>query len=332
MEFERVMSLGDHLDELRRRLLWALLGLVPLFIIGLVFGGPLLEIVLLPLLAALKAAGEPTGLQATSPFETISAYLKIAIVFALLLSTPWIILQTWLFVSPGLRPWERRFVYLLIPLSGLLTALGLLFLYYVLLPATLTFLIGFGSGIVREDPRHAPVPEGIVFPAVPVLAADPPVEIIGCEEPGCIPIGAQWVNTTLSELRTVVGPGEVKSLRLTGGGAIRQEYRVGEYVSLFFLLGVILAIAFQLPLVLMILSWVGILVPSDLTPHRKKILFACAIAGALMPSQDPITMVILWAVFYGLFEVGILLMRFVPARVVAGRTAPKLTDGDRDDE
>jgi sec-independent protein translocase protein TatC len=326
------MSLGEHLDDLRKRLMWALLGLVPLIILGLILGGPLLSLVLQPLLNALHTAAEPMGLQATSPFETLSAYLKIAIVFALLVSTPWVVFQAWLFVSPGLHKSERRFVYLLIPMSAALTALGLVFLYKVLLPASLVFLIGFGANIVREDPTHAPLPDGIALPSIPVLAADPPLERIGCAEPGCIPIGAQWVNSTLSELRIATGPGEVRGLRLSGGGAIRQEYRVGEYVNLFFLLGVILAIAFQLPLVLMILSWVGILEPRDLTPYRKMILFGCAIAAALLPSQDPITMIILWAVFYGLFEFGIVLMRFVPARVVAGLPAKPGTDGALGDD
>ena len=334
MVTERVMSLGEHLEDLRKRLMWALLGLIPLFVLGLIFGGPLLTLVLQPLLKALASAGEPMGLQATSPFETLSAYLKIAIVFAALLSTPWIVLQAWLFVSPGLHTYERRFVYLLIPMSAVLTALGMVFLYKVLLPASLTFLISFGSGIVREDPHHAIVPEGITLPTVPVLAADPPVDQIGTP---ALPIGSMWVNSTLSELRIAVAPTQAKGLRLSGGGAIRQEYRVGEYVSLFFLLGMILAIAFQLPLVLMILSWVGIVQPRDLTPYRKQILFGCAIGAALLPSQDPFTMIVLWAVFYGLFEFGIVLMTFVPARVVAGKTAaPSLTatrtDGDRDDE
>ena len=329
MVTERVMSLGEHLEDLRKRLMWALLGLVPLFILGLVLGGPLLTLVLQPLLKALAAAGEPMGLQATSPFETLSAYLKIAIVFAALLSTPWIVLQAWLFISPGLHTYERRFIYLLLPMSGALTALGMVFLYKVLLPASLTFLISFGSGIVREDPHHAAMPEGIALPTIPVLAADPPTALIGTPD---VPLGAMWVNSTLSELRIATGPGVAKGLRLSGGGAIRQEYRVGEYVNLFFLLGMILAIAFQLPLVLMILSWVGILTPKDLTPYRKHILFGCAVGAALLPSQDPFTMIVLWAVFYGLFEFGIVLMRFVPARVVAGKTAPSLTDGDRDDE
>ena len=329
MSVERIMSLGEHLEDLRKRLLWALVGLVPLFVLGLVFGGQLLELILLPLQEALHATNQPVTLLATSPFETVGAYLKVAIVFAALLSTPWIVLQTWLFVSPGLHTYERRFVYLLIPMSAALTALGLLFLYKVLLPATLTFLIGWGTGLVKEHPGHAAMPEGTALSSVPVLAADPPVADLGTDR---VPVGSMWVNSTLSELRILITPNEIKGLRLTGGGAIAQQYRVGEYVSIFFLLGVILALAFQLPLVLMILSWVGVLEPRDLTPYRKQAIFGCAIAAALMPSQDPVTMVILWVVFYGLFELGIVLMRFVPARVVAGKSAPKLTDGSMGDD
>jgi len=329
MAVERIMSLGEHLEDLRKRLLWALFGLVPLFILGLVLGGPLLELVLRPLQNALHATDQPVTLLATSPFETVGAYIKVAVVFAALLSTPWVVLQTWLFVSPGLHTYERRFVYLLIPLSAALTGLGLLFLYKVLLPATLTFLIGWGTGLVKEHPGHVPVPDATAFQLIPVLTADPPIETIGTD---AVPVGSMWVNSTLSELRIATGTGEVKGLRLTGGGAIAQQYRVGEYVSIFFLLGVIMALSFQLPLVLMILSWVGILEPRDLTPYRKQAIFGCAIAAALLPSQDPVTMIILWVVFYALFEFGIVLMKFVPARVVAGKTAPRLTDGGMGDE
>lgn len=326
---ERVMSLGDHLEDLRKRLLWAVLGLVPLFALGLILGGPLLQLILTPLQEALHRTDQPMTLLATSPFETVGAYIKVALVFAMLLSTPWIILQAWLFVSPGLHTYERRFVYLLIPMSAALTAIGLVFLYKVLLPATLTFLIGWGSGLVSERPGAAPIDPTLAFPSAPVLDADPPADAIGTP---ALPIGSMWVNRALSELRIVVGPREVKGLRLTGGGAIAQQYRVGEYTSIFFLLGVILSLAFQLPLVLMILSWVGIVEPKDLAPYRRQIIFACAIAAALLPSQDPVTMIILWAVFYGLFEFGMVLMKVVPARVVAGKTAPKLTDGNMDDE
>ncbi len=344
MVTERVMSLGEHLEDLRKRLLWALLGLIPLFVLGLVFGGPLLQLILTPLQDALHRTDQPMTLLATSPFETVGAYLKVAIVFAMLLSTPWIILQAWLFVSPGLHHHERRFVYFLIPMSGVLTALGLVFLYEIMLPATLTFLISWGTGLVNEHPGAAHLDPAITFPGVPVLEADPPAAAIGTD---ALPIGSMWVNTKLSELRIAVAPTEVKGLRLTGGGAIAQQYRIGEYTDIFFMLGVILAIAFQLPLVLMILSWVGIVEPKDFAPYRKQIIFGCAIGAALLPSQDPFTMCILWAVFYGLFEFGIVLMKFVPARVVAGKTAPALidapavsreptrtarTDGNMDDE
>jgi len=201
------------------------------------------------------------------------------------------------------------------------------FLYKVLLPATLIFLIGWGTGLVKEHPAHAPIPDGISFSTLPVFAADPPVAELGTDR---VPVGSMWINSRLSEVRILVSATEIKSLRLTGGGAIVQQYRVSEFVNTVFTLGVIMAISFQLPLVLMILSWVGIVEPRDLAPYRKQIVFGCAIAAALMPSQDPVTMVILWVVFYGLFELGVVLMKFVPARVVAGKSLPR-TDGDQGD-
>jgi len=103
------MSFGDHLDDLRRRVLFAILGLVPLIILGLMVGGPVLELLTQPVIEAMREAGEPSGLLATGPMESFISYLKVAFGVALLLGLPWIFYQLWLFISPGLYSNERRF-------------------------------------------------------------------------------------------------------------------------------------------------------------------------------------------------------------------------------
>ena len=320
-----IMPFGDHLEELRKRLIWGLVGFVPVLIVCLVFGGPLLKFLMIPLLDALRAAGEPTQLLATSPLETFGAYIKVASIVAILITMPWLVYQLWLFVAPGLYEKERRFVYFLVPFSALLTAAGMLFLYKVLLPISLYFLIIFGTTLVQTATPTDTLDPGIILPNIPVLQADP--------EP--LPaVGSMWINDPLGELRIVTATDVVRSMRLSGKGAISQQYRIGDYVGLVFTLGLVFAISFQLPLVLMLSSWIGILEAKDITPYRRHVIFVCAIFGAVFTPQDPGSMIALGGALYFLFEFGILLMRFLPASVVAegfGKGKRK-TDGAEGDE
>ncbi len=324
---QRFMTFGEHLDDLRRRLMWALVGVGALFVLGLVFGGPLLELLCRPLLAQLRAAGEAPVLLATSPVETFGSYIMVATVGALVAGMPWVIYQAWLFVAPGLYAPERRFVYFLVPLSGVLPAAGMAALYFVILPVSLYFLITFGSGIIEQrTPAITELPPGVSIPSLPVLAGDP-------AEP--IP-GQQWVNSELEQIRICLAPGRIRGVPLTAGGGIAQQYRISEYVKLVFLLGLAFALAFQVPLVLLLLGWGGVLGPEDLTKYRRHIIFGCVVGAALLPTQDPWSLFLLSGLMYGLFEFGIVLMRFVPARRVARGLArrkvapPRRTDGDEE--
>lgn len=323
---QRVMSLGDHLDELRRRLWLALLGPLPIVVVCLVFGGDILQFLLAPLEAQLKAANLPVRLLATGPAETFGAYLKVAIVAGLLLGAPWILAQLWLFVAPGLYRHERRFAYFLLPLSALLTVASAVFLYKALLPIMLRFFLVFGASIAPQRTVVAPEPTPPLAGPIPVLEGDP-----AAPEPG-----AMWVNETLHELRVAIAAGKEpaaaqentagaagRPVRILGAplsseGLIAQQYRVSEYVNLLFTLGVVFALAFQLPVVMLLAGWVQLVEPRSLARWRRHIAFGCAVAGAALTPADPISMFLLAIPLYLLFELGLLLMRAVPASRVAG--------------
>lgn len=314
------MSFGDHLEELRRRLIFALLGPIPILIVCLAFGGPILEFIVVPLEAQLRASGQPVRLLATSPVESFGAYLKVAMATAVLISAPWILYQAWLFVAPGLYQNEKRFVYFLMPASALLTASAIVFLYYVMLPVMLRFFIVFGSFMVQTQTPVAPLPPDVVLPSIPVLSADPPAP-----NPG-----EMWLNEALRELRiAVTGPDgalAVFRMPMDVGGTIAQQYRIGEYVNLVFGMAIVFAIAFQLPIAMLLLGWTGIIEAKDLKPWRKHALFVCVIAGAIFTPADPGSMVLLAAPLYLLFELGLVLMQFVSTRRVAGKEPPESGD------
>ena len=106
-------------------------------------------------------------------------------VFALVLGMPWVLYQTWRFVAPGLYAQERRFVYVLFPLSVALTLAGIAILYFIILPLTLRFLNFYGSqartlaagAVVRVfgSLRHGHLGPEMVHPRYRVVAPDAPV-------------------------------------------------------------------------------------------------------------------------------------------------------------
>ena len=116
------MPLGDHLEELRRRLIFAFLGLLPIFGLSLAIAGPMIRVLTAPLEARLDAADLPVRVIQTSPTESFGAYIKVAVVLTIIVGLPWMFYQFWLFISPGLLPREKRFIHLLIPASGFLSA------------------------------------------------------------------------------------------------------------------------------------------------------------------------------------------------------------------
>ncbi len=128
------MTLLGHLGELRRRLVWVGAGLLVGTVISLVFAEALLNFLTRPY-------GDQ--LQTLRPTEGVETYFKIALLSGAILSMPIILLQVWKFISPGLLPQERRYIYVFLPSAMLLFLLGITFAWYVLLPAAITFLDGF---------------------------------------------------------------------------------------------------------------------------------------------------------------------------------------------
>jgi sec-independent protein translocase protein TatC len=316
---EFTMSFGDHLDELRKRLIWAFVGPLPIFIVCLVFGGPLLEFLVQPASDQLREAGLPARMLATSPTEPFTAYLKVATAVAIVAAGPWILYQIWLFIAPGLYTHERRFAYFLFPLSALLTVTGAVFLYTVLLPVSLRFLILFGSMLVSNPTTTAPLPPDVEPGSIAILQADP-------IDPAP---GSWWINESLNELRFAM-PGKggaagaaVRGVPLSGGGMIAQEYRIGEYVNLIFALAIVFAIAFQLPVALLLANWLGLVQEDWLKKQRRYALFIIAILSAIVTPADPMSMLFLMLPLAALFELSLILMRLVPASRVAGRTDQK---------
>jgi sec-independent protein translocase protein TatC len=307
------MSFGEHLEELRRRLILAVGGLLPVLIVSLYFGKMALAFLLRPVEEALLSHGEPVRMQVTGLLEQFNSWFFLSVVIAVLIGAPWVLYQVWLFVAPGLYSSERRFAYVLIPLSVVLTALSAAFTYYLMMPIILNFFVGWNAELPMRSIATAPLPAGVTLPAFPVLDADP-------VDP---PLGAVWINNTIHELRSCVsvdsaGNEMIRGTPLVGSSLISQEYRVSQYIDLIFNLALAFAAGFQTPVVVLLLGWVGIVTPEILTRYRKHAIMACAVMGAVLTPGDPLSMIVLSVPLYLLFEFGVLLLRILPASRVAG--------------
>lgn len=135
------MSFLDHLEELRRRILNSLIAVGIAFAACWYFADEIFE-VFYNLIVSTGAE-----LNQSEVTEAFTIELKMALMAAIFLSSPFIIAQIWLFISPGLYRRERRYALPFIFSASILFVLGGLFGYYVALPVGLKFLIDFGKNL-----------------------------------------------------------------------------------------------------------------------------------------------------------------------------------------
>lgn len=309
------MSLGDHLEELRRRIVWAIAAPLPLMFLLFAVSNQLLEIMTRPHYAAMTSMDLPPVMQVLSPPEMFLVKLKVSAIFALIFSAPWIFYHAWMFIAPGLYREERRFIHLLVPGSVLLTVVGLLLLYYVMLPLMLQVLVMVGTRFeVDMGPRLDPAV------AAMVESADGQVALRTVPPPDPEP-GELWVLVPEMELFIARADAEgvivAEPVRANRAAGIQQPWRLREVVDFTLLMLAAIVIAFQLPLAMMLLGWTGLLDPAWLSGQRRYALFGCAVASAVLTPQDIVSMILMLVPLYGLFELGLLLMKVLPADRVA---------------
>lgn len=139
------LSLLDHLEELRRRIMFSILGVLVGFLACWSYADRIFILVQQPLLLALHHHGLRGGLVYLNPTEPFNLYLEVGLVAGLFAASPFVFYQVWLFIAPGLYRKERRYILpFLVSTIGLFIAGGF-FGYKLVYPATLDFLIGYGQ-------------------------------------------------------------------------------------------------------------------------------------------------------------------------------------------
>jgi len=142
------MSFMEHLEELRSRIIKALGGVAVAFFIAIIFANDLWRIVSAPAVEALTTLGFQNKLAQIKPMETFTTvWVKLPILAAVFLASPWILYQVWAFIAPGLYKRERRWAAPFVISSAGLFILGGLFAYFVAFRFGLTFLLGIGRDI-----------------------------------------------------------------------------------------------------------------------------------------------------------------------------------------
>jgi sec-independent protein translocase protein TatC len=144
---ETVMSLVDHLGELRTRLFRSILAVAACSVVGFYFAVPIRNFLIEPL------PGDKV--QVLGIGDAFVIQMKISIVVGIILAMPVLLYQLWAFVSPGLTPGERRSVRPWIPMALLFFAIGVV-IAYVVLPFAITFLFSFTDDVLVAQPAAGP--------------------------------------------------------------------------------------------------------------------------------------------------------------------------------
>ncbi len=140
---DRKLSILGHLEELRRRLWVCLLAVAGASAVSFTWVGQLIEWLKRPAGAALPK------LAFFSPPEALLAYMKVAVTAGLFLCMPVVLYELWAFVKPGLSRQEGRYGVAFVWWGSVLFLAGGAFAYWVLLPVSLKFLLGFGGGTLE---------------------------------------------------------------------------------------------------------------------------------------------------------------------------------------
>lgn len=142
------MSFMEHLEELRTRILRALMGLAVAFIACMYWSNELWNVISQPAQNALRTLGFQDVLVFTGPMESFSIiWIKVPMLASIFVASPWILYQVWAFIAPGLYKRERRWAVPFVLSSAGLFILGGLFAYFIAFRFGLTFLLGIGKDI-----------------------------------------------------------------------------------------------------------------------------------------------------------------------------------------
>ena len=133
------LTLLGHFRELRKRLIWSIIGVAITTAISFIFYERIFDILMLP--------AQDTELVFIEMTEMVGTIMRVCFASGLILAMPYLTLQAIMFVLPALTRREKKYVYVILPWIALMFMAGVVFGYFILTPPATSFLLTFGSDI-----------------------------------------------------------------------------------------------------------------------------------------------------------------------------------------
>lgn len=281
---ETRMTLGEHLDELRRCVLRAVIGTVVGMAVAVIFGKYLFQVLFWPLSVA--TGGNPPHLYFGSLTEGFSTYVRVCLIAGLIISSPYGLYQMWKFIGAGLYEHERRAVRAYLLPSVLLFLLGISFYFALISWLVVKFFLSFGISNFSAPPPPPEWASGFLSRYFDIPAA-----------------AAAAAQTQPAEASSFVVP----------------WLMLDDYVSFTATMSLVFGLAFQTPLVVLFLARTGIVPLERLRRYRRHVVVLVAILAAVItPTGDAMTMLAMAIPMYGLYELGLLAARRKGKKLTGG--------------
>ncbi len=146
---EDKMPFTEHLSELRDRLIRCFIAIGVGFVVAYIFKEKLFDILNAPLV---KSMGGETKMIFTGLPEAFFTYMKIALLAGIILATPVLFYEFWMFIAPGLYRTEKKFLIPAVFLSIIFFIIGSSFGYFIVFPYAFQFFLGFSSETIQAMP------------------------------------------------------------------------------------------------------------------------------------------------------------------------------------
>jgi len=237
------MTLGEHLEELRRRIIYSLAGLAVGLGMALFFGNRIIDALKYSYVVSMRRAGMEEQLAVPTVTSGFTTYLSVSLIAGIVIASPWIFCQLWMFVSAGLYKRERRYVVYAVPLSAALFLGGVVFFLFGVSMQVMRFFIGFN----------------------------------------------RWMG-------------------------VKPVIMLKDHIRFVTQLMLVFGLAFQTPLVVLMLAKMGLVTIRTLNKYRRHVIVAIALVAAILTPPDLFSQLALGVPMWLLYELGVLLSYLLVAR------------------
>jgi Sec-independent protein secretion pathway component TatC len=325
------MTLGEHLEELRTRLIRILAAALIAAVICYLFVDHIIAMLNWPVYVVLENIGVGPQMIITNLPEAFLMDLKISAISGLILSAPYALYQMWGFVAAGLYSRERLWVRRFAPTSVGLFYAGVIFLLVVVNPILTNFLLTYRTEypnyskhmnwilpdkeVIPAEDRQKAVQEALELEKATTQPAVQPFSIPAYEEDPQNPArNAIWINLNEGDLRLSFQNKvyKIEDLKvIKEGNPLVPRPRISEHIAFILHLALAFGVGFQVPVVVAFLASLNIASTEEMAKYRRHVWLGMAMGAAFLTPPDLGSMGLLLLPMAALFEVGLIAGRFL---------------------